>query len=334
MTGRSGLSGKPETECLIVQPIAEAGLRVLRQAGVVVHVASDTRMETLRSHLATARAVITRNHGLSAAELEQAPNLRVIVSHGTGVDAIDRMMAERRDIPVLSTPGANAQAVAEHTMALMLACAKSVVEADRSVRAADYGFRYRQRTVELSGRVLGLIGYGRIARRVVQLARAFGMEVVGNSRHVGAAEMRRDGVRCEQDLDRLLAKADVVSLHALPGREVYLDAERLALLKPDAILVNTARGSLLDENALASVLREGRIAAAGLDVFQEEPLAPDSPLLRCPRLLLTPHIGGSAAEALDRTAREAACRVLEALGIAWVGGTGSQDGKPARQTPG
>lgn len=317
-----------------MQPIADAGLRILREAGVVAHVASDTRMETLRPHLATARAVITRNHGLSAAELEQAPSLRVIVSHGTGVDAIDRMTAGRRGIPVLSTPGANAQAVAEHTMALMLACAKSVVEADRSVRTADHRFRYRQRTVELSGRMLGLIGYGRIARRVAQLALAFGMDVVANSRHVSASDMCRDGVGCEHDLERILAGADVVSLHSLPGRDVYLDGERLALLKPGTILVNTARGALLDEDALASALRQGRIAAAGLDVFREEPLAVDSPLVKCPRLVLTPHIGGSAEEALDRTAREAACRVLEALGKVEANEADRREGVPSGKLPG
>ena len=301
------------TDCLVVQPIAESGMELLRSAGLSVHVAADTRLESLRPHLATARAVITRNHGLSAVEIREAPNLGVIVSHGTGVDAIDRAEASRRGIPVLNTPGANAQSVAEHTFALMLACAKAVVDADHSVRQGDHQFRYCRETVDLAGRTLGLVGFGRIARRVARLARGFGMDVHGCSRHSGPESMGREGVTCEPDIDRLVERVDVLSLHTVPVSGVLLDADRISRMRPAGILINTARGALLDEEALAAALRSGRLAAAGLDVFQVEPLPSDSPLIGCPRLILTPHIGGSSREALDRTARDAAAKVVEAL---------------------
>ena len=219
------------TDCLVVQPIAESGMELLRNAGLSVHVAADTRLESLQPHLATARAVITRNHGLSAIEIREALNLSVIVSHGTGVDAIDRAEASRRGIPVLNTPGANAQSVAEHTFALMLACAKAVVEADHSVRQGDHRFRYRRETVDLAGRSLGLVGFGRIARRVARLAHGFRMDVHAFSRHSGPDVMGQEGVAWEPDIDRLVERADILSLHTVPQTGVLLDADRISRMR-------------------------------------------------------------------------------------------------------
>lgn len=310
------------SDCVVIQPIAEAGIRLLRDAGVTVHLAADQRLESLRPLLSRAQAVITRDHGFSAAEIDAAPRLIAIVSHGTGVDSIDQQAAARRGINVVATPGTNAQAVAEHALGLILACAKTIPAADRAVRDGEFGFRYRQTTVELAGRVLGLVGYGRIARRLARFAQAIGMEVIAVSRFADADEMARDSVARAADLDTLCATADIVSLHTVPGAGVVLDRPRLERLKPGAIVVNTARGALIDEAALAAVLRGGRIAAAGLDVFRDEPLPLDSPLCDCPNLILTPHIGGAAREALDRTAVEAARRVIEAIGkTASAGGT-------------
>lgn len=299
--------------CVVVQPISGAGLRLLREAGLTVYVAADPSLAVLRPHLADARAVITRNVGFSAEAMDVAPRLRVIGSHGTGVDAIDRAAARARGIAVVNTPGANTQAVAELAFALILACAKSLTVADRATHAGDFGFRYRQNTFELSGRTLGLVGFGRIARCVASFGQAFGMRVAAFSRHASEAEMAGANVTCAPDLDALCAAADVVSLHTVPTGEALFDAARFARLKPGALLVNTARGALIDETALAETLRSGHLAGAGLDVYAAEPPAPDSPLLSAPNLVLTPHIGGSAREALDRTAVEVARQVLCAL---------------------
>ncbi len=301
------------TDCLVVQPIATPGLELLRSAGLSVGTPKTTDFTALEAHLATARAVITRNHGLSASEIAAAPNLEVIVSHGAGIDAIDRSAAEARRIPVTSTPGANTIAVAEHTMALILACARQIPLADQATRDGDFDFRYRQTGFELAGKTLGLVGYGRIARSVASLARAFGMHVIAVTDHASEAELVSDGV-VPVEMDALCARSDIVSLHCVPDRNRKLDAARIDALRKGAIVINTARGSLLDETALVAALQNGKLSGAALDVFSSEPPPNDSPLLACPRLILTPHVGGSAQEALDRTAIAAAGKVIEALG--------------------
>ena len=300
------------TDCVVVQPIAEPGLRLLEAAGLSTYVAPAPDLAVMQPYLASARAVITRNHGFSAAEIAAAPRLRVIVSHGTGTDSIETAAAAVRGIVVASTPGTNARSVAEHCLGLMLACAREIPAADRATRAGDFDFRLRQETVELAGRRLGLVGYGRIARLVGQLGRAFGMRVAAVSRRAGAEAMVADGVEPASGLDALCRSADILSLHGVPTGETLIDARRLALMKPGAILVNTARGALVDEAALVAALKAGRLRAAALDVFRTEPPT-DNRLLRCPNLILTPHMGGSAREALERTAIEAARKVVEIL---------------------
>ncbi len=304
------------TDCVIVQPIARCGVKLLEDAGLSVFVAPSPELAVFKPHLLTARAVITRNSGFSAVAIEAAPNLTIIASHGTGTDSIDKGAAERRGIRVVNTPGSNAQSVAEHALALMLACARRVPAADRAVRAGDWSFRESAHPREIAGCRLGLVGYGHVARKLAALARGLGMTVAVHSNHASDAELAADGVSRAMDLDHLLATARVVSLHGLPGRARVLDETLLSKLRTDAILVNTARGVLIDEEALAAALHGGRIAAAGLDVFSSEPLPCGSPLLDCPNVVLTPHIGGSGVEARDRTAIEVASRVLEGLGIA------------------
>ena len=302
------------TNCLVIQPIAAPGLDLLTSAGLSVHMPETIDFATLRPHLTVADAVITRNHGFCAREIAAAPDLKVIVSQGAGTDAIDKAAASARGIPVLSTPGANTISVAEHTMALILACARQVPQADRATRTGDFAFRYRQKGVELSGKSLGLVGYGRIARHVATLARAFGMRVRAVTGHATEMELAQDGVD-KVDLETLCACSDIVSLHSVPGGQSRFDAARIAALKPGAMLINTARGALIEEAALIAALKDGHLSGAALDVFSMEPLPADSPLLSAPHLILTPHIGGAAQEALDRTAIAAAENVLEALGV-------------------
>ena len=304
------------TDCVIVQPIAGCGVELLQDAGLSVFVAPSPELTVLKPHLLTARAVITRNSGLSAEAIQAAPNLAIIASHGTGTDMIDKGAAERRGIRVVSTPGANAQSVAEHALALMLACARRVPAADHAVRAGDWSFRERVHPREICGCRLGLVGYGHVARKLAALAKGLGMTVSAHSKHASDAELAAHGVRRASSLEDLLAASQVVSLHGLPGRTPVLDGALLAKLRPDAILINTARGVLVDEAALAAALREGRIAAAGLDVFSCEPMPCDSPILDCPNVVLTPHVGGSAVEARERTALEVARKVVEGLGMA------------------
>jgi D-3-phosphoglycerate dehydrogenase / 2-oxoglutarate reductase len=286
-------------DCLIVQPIAPSAVRLLEDAGLAVHVAASTAFADLEPYLVTAQSVITRNHGLSAREIEAAPNLRIVGVHGTGTDKVHKPSLAARDIPLANTPGANAQSVAELAIGLMLACARSLVAADEASRTGNNLFRQQHKTFELSGRRLGLVGFGHIAKLVARIAQAFGMEVATVSRFTPAAELHAQGILLLPDVDRLCEWADIVSLHGIPEATPMIDARRLALIGKNGFLINTARGALIDEEALAAALKNGTIAGAGLDVLTIEPIASGNPLLDCPNLVLTPHIGGSTEEALE-----------------------------------
>lgn len=303
------------SDVVVVQPIDPAGVALLRRAGLDVYEAPDPSLATIGPHLAGARAVITRNLGFPAAAIAMAPRLRLIASHGTGTDAIDRTAAAARGIAILNTPGTNAQSVAEHALALMLACARDIPSADRAVRAGAFGYRDTASPIELGGRTLGLVGYGRTARALARMAQGLGMHRVAVSSHAAPAEMARDGVKHLPDLDTLLAVSDIVSLHGLPGSHPPIDASRFARMRVGSILINTARGVLLDEAALVDALVQGRLSAAALDVFETEPLPADSLLCDCPRLILSPHLAGTSDQANRRTALAVARKVIEALGI-------------------
>jgi D-3-phosphoglycerate dehydrogenase len=301
---------------LLVQPIDEAGVAALQARGVEVRLASRPDMATVAREIAEADGLVTRNAGLDAAAMDAAPRLRAVAVHGVGLDPIDVAHATALGIPVANTPGANARSVAEHALALMLAVARRVPAGDRAVREGRFDFKYHARLVELSGKTLGIVGCGRIGAETARMARvALGMRVVVYSPPDHPAWLRGAGVAREADLDAVLAVADVVSLH-LPLTDRtrgLLDARRIARMKPTAMLVNTARGGLVDEPALVRALAEGRIAGAGLDVFHSERMAPDHPLLGLSNVVLSPHAAGSSAEALRRTAL-AAASVLLAIG--------------------
>jgi phosphoglycerate dehydrogenase-like enzyme len=239
----------------------------------------------------------------SAAVVDACERLRLISIWGTGTDHIDYAATRARGITVTNTPGVNAHAVAEHTIALMLAVARRIPSMDAGVRAGEWP---RGLLVQLEGKTFGVIGLGAIGCRVATLASAFGMTVLastlgedgGRSRSVGAKHV---------PLEVLLRESDFVSLHLRLSDKTtrHLDRDRLALMKPSAILINTARAGLVDREALFEVLRESRIAGAGLDVFHEEPIRPDDPLLRLPNVVLTPHNAGSTAEVIDRGLQQA-----------------------------
>lgn len=303
------------SDCIIVQPIAQSGIDLLRAAGLKVFVSPFPELEAFRAELMSASAVITRNAGFSAEAIAAAPRLRVIGSHGTGTNTIDREAATARGISIVNTPGANARSVAELAIALLLACARGIPAADAAVRDGDNSYRIRSSGIELHGRTLGLIGFGYVARCVSRLGAAFGMKVNGWSRRASPDEMQAAGITPVADLDQLLATSDVISLHSVSLGPPLLDATRLGMIKSGAILVNTARGGLVDEIELAHMLVSGHLAGAGLDVFAIEPLAAMHPLLRAPNLVLTPHIGASTVEALERTGIKVACRVIQALGL-------------------
>ena len=306
---------------VVADKVNEAGIAILRADPEVdvVNVVGDAN--GLRAALARAAGLLVRSDTQVTAELiDHAPHLRVIGRAGIGVDNIDVQAATRRGIAVLNAPGANTVSAAEHAMALLLALVRRIPWAVQSMREGAWDRKAFGGT-ELRGKTLGVVGLGRIGGHLTGIARAFGMHVVAHDPYL--SEERARDLKVELvALDDLLQRADVISLH-LPLTEQtrgILDRRRLGLLKPAAVLVNTARGGLVDEEALVEALDGGRLAGAALDVFEEEPLPAESALRRCEHLLLTPHLAASTIEAQERVALEICNAVRNALVTGDVGG--------------
>lgn len=271
----------------------------LRRLGEVRLYDSDaTDPEVLASRLRDADvAVNIRGRTRFTADvLAGCPRLRLISIWGTGTDNVDLKAAAARGITVTNTPGANAIAVAEHTVALMLALVKQLAPADRAVRQGGWP---RNLVPQLRGKRLGILGTGLIGREVAAMGKGLGLEVVAWTYHPDPGLAAGLGFRYIE-LDQLLRTSDIVSIHlrATPDAHHFLNRERLALLKPEAFLINTGRGSLVDEMALVDLLRERRLAGAGLDVFETEPLPAGHPLAALPNVLLTPHAAGMTPEVI------------------------------------
>ncbi len=206
--------------------------------------------------------------------------------------------------------------MAELALSQMLAIARRTREADRAVRSGNYDYRYSRDFIELQGKTLAVIGFGRIGRRTAEVAKgAFGMRVVAYDPYLSAAAIEAAGAEKGEDLGAVLGVADVVSLHLqlTPETRSILDKERLAQMKPGAMLVNTARGALVDPDALVDALKSGHLRGAAMDVFEIEPLPVDHPFAKEDRLILSPHIGGATEECLERTAVQTAEQVVDVL---------------------
>lgn len=301
--------------CVIAQPIHPIGAQILRDAGVETRLSPGPGLDSLREAIADADAVIVRD-SLPAALMDAAPRLCVIANHGTGTDKIDVAHAASKGIPVVFTPEANVRSVAEHALMLMLATARQTVQADAATRAGHWRFKYEQPMFSLCGKTLGIVGWGRTGRLLCGMAaQALGMRVIVWSPSLPADGSQLSGATRVETLQELLRASDVVSLHR-PLRDDTrhtLDAAALQLMKPGAIVVNTSRGGLIDESALADALRGGRLFGAGLDVFETEPLPAGSAVAGLPNVVLTPHVAGSTQEALEATASQCAEQILSVL---------------------
>jgi D-3-phosphoglycerate dehydrogenase / 2-oxoglutarate reductase len=262
--------------------------------------------ETFTAELRGAAAILLRSGYVTASLLDRLPDLRVIAVHGAGVDPVDVAACTERGVLVTNTPGANADAVAEITIALILSLLRRIPEAAHRAMAERAWDAARHTGGELKGRTLGLVGFGQIGRRVATIANAFGARVIAADPVQPADAMRAAGAE-PVTLDALLAAADIVSLHApaIPATHHMIDTAALATMKPDAMLVNCARGSLVDEAALGAALRSGKLGGAALDVLEGEPPDPTSPIYDAPNVILTPHMAGSTRECLETIARSA-----------------------------
>lgn len=306
---------KASRNCLIVQPIHRAGLDILARAGLALRYLERVDAQTLAHEASDCVAVVTRSAGFSTRAIEAAPALRVIGSHGVGVDAIDVTLATERGIAVVNAPHANVRSVAEHAIALMFALTKSLAAADRATRAGDFRFKYSARLLELQGLTLGIVGFGSIGRQTAILAKALGLKVMAHSLETASEPYAETGVERAAELRDLLSRSDIVSLH-LPltvSTQGLIGTAELAVMRPGSFLVNTGRGGVVNETALLDALDKGQLAGAGLDVFASEEMPPDHPLLLHPKLLLTPHIAGSTEASLARTAEDVAHGILAVL---------------------
>ncbi|MFD2180985.1 hydroxyacid dehydrogenase [Rhodoplanes azumiensis] len=302
--------------CLLVQPIHPGGIRILEEAGLTVRQASAATMDVVAREVTEAVAAITRNAGFDGAAMAAAPRLRVLGNHGTGYDPVDVAYARNIGLPIVYTPTANVQSVAEHAISQMMAIMKRVRECDRAVRAGDFDYRYARDFHELSGKTLLIFGFGKIGRRTAEIARlAFGMRVLVYSPSAEDAAIHAAGAVPVGDLAAALAQADIVSLHQRLTAQTrgMFDRERLFAMKKGAALVNTARGALVVADALIEAVESGHLRGAAMDVFETEPLPAGHPYTGCDGILLSPHIGGATEEALERTAVETARQVVDVL---------------------
>lgn len=299
----------------IPEPIGEVGFRQLAEQCRCHAPWAGPEFQLDGDVLANADAIIVRIYQLDSARIGIAKKLRIIAKHGVGFDNIDVTAATERGIPILYTPGSNANAVAEHTFALLLALARHIGPADQAVRDGWKIERSRFLGTEVAGKVLGIIGLGRIGKRVaLKAAAGFGMQVLAFDPFIDATDYPGPA-KLVSELDELLAAADFLTLH-VPLTDLtrdMLDRTTLAKLKPSCRLINTARGAIVDERALADALTSGQLAGAAIDAFAEEPLPADSALLRAPHVLLTPHIAGQSTAAMEAASRMVAEGVLAAL---------------------
>ncbi len=306
---------------VVADRVAESGLRLLRDEADLTVVSAVGSADALRRALPQADGLLVRSDTQVTADLiALGARLRVIGRAGIGVDNIDVAAATARGIAVLNAPGGNTVSAAEHTWAMLLALVRRIPWAAASMRTGAWDRKTFAGT-ELRGKVLGIVGLGRIGQHVAAIGRGIGMELIAHDPYLTEKRAQDLGVAL-LPLDDLLAQADVVTLHMPLADDTrhLLGAERLARMQPHALLVNTARGELVDEAALVEALEAGRLAGAAIDVYAQEPLPADSPLRSHDRLLLTPHLAASTVEAQERVSREICAAVRDALRSGDVGG--------------
>lgn len=302
---------------VVTDPIHEDGIaRLRREHDVTLLFGSGSTTHADRA-LASADALVIRGFPITSTLLDRCPRVGVIGKHGSGVDNVDLDAASRRGVVVASTPGGgNATAVAEGAVGLMLAVLRRVLDCHRAVTEGRFAVRDEWRLSDLWGHTLGLIGCGNIGAIVARIcSRGFEMRVLAYDPTLSGDQAVNLGVEKVEDIHDLMSAADVVSIHVplLDSTRGLVSASAIAAMRPTAILVNTSRGPVVDEDALIAALVEGRIKGAGLDVFRREPPELDSPLLRLPNVTLSPHNAGLTQDSTRDMGVRIAEYVLQAL---------------------
>ncbi len=301
---------------LVTDSLAEEGLELLRSAGdIELVVATKLDFDGLRAALREADGIVIRSGTrLTAEVLADQPRLKVIARAGVGIDNVDVPAATRQGIVVMNTPGGNTVSTAEHTMALLLALSRNVAPACASLKAGKWD-RGKYTGNQLGDKTLGIVGLGRVGLAVAKRALAFDMKVVGFDPFLSADRALEHGVESIPRLDLLWDKCDFITLHTPMSEETrhLVNKQAFDKMKPGVRLINCARGGLIDEAALLEALDSGKVAGAAIDVFEPEPPPTDHPLVKHPKVLVTPHLGASTEEAQVSVAVEAARLVIDFL---------------------
>ena len=301
--------------CIVLGLLPPAGIERLRAAGMEVEVIDDPAAVDVRAKAADADAIIARTSPIPAELIAAAPRLRIVARYGVGYDNIDVAALTRRRIPLATIGDVNAVPVAEQTLALMLALSRRLFAYDHASRNGAWRIRESLTIWELAAKTIAIIGYGRIGRAVAKRCLAFDMKVIAVDPAVSAATMEAAGVRRVASLREALAEADIVTLHLPLSSETrhMIGAAEFAAMKRGAILINAARGGIVDEAALALALCSGHLAGAGVDVLAQEPPPGDHPLLGLDNLVISPHSAALTAECAVRMSLACAENVLGAF---------------------
>lgn len=296
---------------LIPRTVAPEGIDYLKAHNCEVDVREEMTAEDLKAAIINYDAVLLRTDVMNAEVIQNADRLKVIARHGVGFDNIDIDAATAKGIYVTYTPTANINSVAEHTVGLLLAISRQLVKVDNALRQSNFNVRNSSLGTELQGKVLGIIGLGNIGKLVAKkCALGFDMKVIAYDPFAKAPE--EEYIFKENQLEELIRQSDFISLHLPYNKALHhlMDEEKLGLMKPTAYLINAARGGLIDEAALAEVLRNRKIAGAALDVFEQEPVSANHPLLKLDNLIATPHLAALTNEAMETMSLDCAKEIV------------------------
>lgn len=295
---------------LVSDQISEKGLELLRQEIEVDYLPGLSKEEILKRIAGYEALMVRSGTKVTRDIIEAGTNLKIIGRAGVGVDNIDVEAATERGIVVVNSPGGNTRAAAEHTIALMLALARNIPQAHMSLKQGEWK-RNKFMGMEVYGKTLGIIGLGRIGREVAKRAQGLGMEVIAYDPYISEESAERISVQLV-DLPTLLQKADIVTVHTPLTKETkhLIGEEELKTMKKGAKIINTARGGIVDELALAKAIEEGIIKGAAIDVFEQEPPPPEHPLFKLEQVIVTPHLGASTVEAQEYVAVDVAEQIV------------------------
>jgi D-3-phosphoglycerate dehydrogenase / 2-oxoglutarate reductase len=297
---------------LIAGKLHPAGLALLQDRdGFTYDYVEDVSEESYTPLIGKADALVIRTQPLSSATIEKASRLHVVSRHGVGYDSVDVAALNRRQIPLCIVSDVNSLSVAEHAIMLLLASAKGLIRADRSVREGRWGWRNALEAGDISHKNLLIIGYGRSGRYLARMASGFGMPIRAHDPFLAKLGWPEGLAAPVSSLSEGLGWADMISVHVPKAARPILGAAEFAQMKRGVVIVDTARGGIIDETALAAALADGRVAAAGLDVFDDEPPARANPLLAFDQVVLTPHIAGLTQQAAERMSVSSIQNVLD-----------------------